>query len=294
MMCLIMSLPLVFLNIEMHLAQYSPKHSSVAAAVNYRKTRESSFEDLRNKTEDTIETATEQEEVLDEFEAAYKEVFLAELNDRKEVVDNVCKDHKGELSWLDEDRLRHMKHNDVWDVIHNIVFCPIAKVASTSWFLNFLQMSGVNLENIDTVLNQIPELNRTAGENWQGSAGGRGIRAVTRYIYEPPNVENLTELTEMFNKMTGFMMVRHPFVRLVSAYEDKMLNPHPFPYKYHHQIQEKIKKKRKNKKKTINFPKDILTSQRYKHMLKNKVRISSNPYWLLIMQGFVWNKLGMS
>ena len=28
--------------------------------------------------------------------------------------------------------------------------------------------------------------------------------------------------------------VRHPFVRLVSAYEDKMLNPHPFPFKYHH------------------------------------------------------------
>ena len=26
--------------------------------------------------------------------------------------------------------------------------------------------------------------------------------------------------------------MRHPFVRLVSAYEDKMLNPHPFPFKW--------------------------------------------------------------
>ena len=94
---------------------------------------------------------------------------------------------------------------------------------------------------------------------------------MTRYIYEPSKSESLEELTKVFHKMTGFMMVRHPFVRLVSAYEDKMLNPHPFPYKYHHQIQEKIKKRRTNKKKRINFPKDLLTSQRYKYMLKNKV-----------------------
>ena len=30
----------------------------------------------------------------------------------------------------------------------------------------------------------------------------------------------------------GVLQVRHPFVRLVSAYEDKMLNPHPFPFKW--------------------------------------------------------------
>ena len=271
LMCLVVSLPLVFLNLEMHLAQYAPKHSSVATLVNYRKTRESTFEEVRNQSEEVERTTEKQEEVLNEFDFAYKEVFVNELSERSEVVQQVCKDHKGELSWLDDDRLRHMKHNDVWDVIHKVVFCPIAKVASTSWFLNFLQMSGVNLTNIDTVMDQLSDLNRTAGENWQGSAGGRGIRAVTRYIYEPPKIEDLEELSTVFNRMTGFMMVRHPFVRLVSAYEDKMLNPHPFPYKYHHKIQEKIKQKRTNKKKTINFPKDLLTSQRYKYMLKNKV-----------------------
>lgn len=65
--------------------------------------------------------------------------------------------------------------------------------------------------------------------------------------------------------------VRHPFVRLVSAYEDKMLNPHPFPFGYHHKIQEIIKTKRKNKDKKINFPKDLLNSVKYRQMLRNKV-----------------------
>jgi len=129
----------------------------------------------------------------------------------------------------------------------------------------------VDLDSIDTVLEMLPEVaNKT--ENWKGEGGGRGIRAVARYIYQPPNVANLSELAQIFNRMEGFMLVRHPFVRLVSAYEDKMLNPHPFPYKYHHKVQEQIKEKiRINKKKRIFFPKDLLRSRRYQLMLRNQV-----------------------
>ena len=87
----------------------------------------------------------------------------------------------------------------------------IIKVASTSWFGNFLSMAGVELSQLPHVLNLIPGLNRlcgcvqkiapnslhvhvkdcdknahmktyfrSAGENWEGGAGGRGIRALTR------------------------------------------------------------------------------------------------------------------
>ena len=94
---------------------------------------------------------------------------------------------------------------------------------------------------------------------------------VSRYIYHAPPGDNLTTMDTMMQRMTPFMIVRHPFVRLVSAYEDKMLNPHPFPYNYHHKIQETIKKRRRNKKKTINFPKDLLNSQKYQQMLRRQV-----------------------
>ena len=43
--------------------------------------------------------------------------------------------------------------------------------------------------------------------NWEGEAGGRGIRALTRYIYQPPAVDNLTALNNIYSKMTGFFMV---------------------------------------------------------------------------------------
>ena len=55
-----------------------------------------------------------------------------------------------------------------------------------------------------------------------------------RYIFQAPEASNLEDLTSQFQENTGFLLVRHPLVRLVSAYEDKMLNPHPFPYAYHH------------------------------------------------------------
>ena len=63
-------------------------------------------------------------------------------------------------------------------------------------------------------------------------------------------------------------------MRLVSAYEDKMLNPHPFPFPYHHKIQQTIQKRRTNKNKRINFPPELLKSVRYRNMLRNKVGLS--------------------
>ena len=107
---------------------------------------------------------------------------------------------------------------------------------------------------------------------------------VTRYIYHAPPGDNLTTMDTMMERMTPFMIVRHPFVRLVSAYEDKMLNPHPFPYNYHHKIQETIKKRRRNKKKTINFPKDLLNSQKYQQMLRRKVlkSFSLHQYQIIV------------
>ena len=43
--------------------------------------------------------------------------------------------------------------------------------------------------------------------NWEGEAGGRGIRALTRYIYQAPAPDSLTDLNNIYDKMTGFFMV---------------------------------------------------------------------------------------
>ena len=40
-----------------------------------------------------------------------------------------------------------------------------------------------------------------------------------RYVYQPPPASELAELTSLWRRNEAFMMVRHPFHRLVSAYE---------------------------------------------------------------------------
>ena len=95
---------------------------------------------------------------------------------------------------------------------------------------------------------------QTVERGWKerrGQLGGRGwwkrhqnsskvlkfyaqLNFIHRYIYQAPEASSLEDLTSQFKENTGLLLVRHPLVRLVSAYEDKMLNPHPFPYAFHH------------------------------------------------------------
>ena len=65
-------------------------------------------------------------------------------------------------------------------------------------------MAGVDKSNIDTALEEIEGINRTAGENWAGEAGGRGIRALTRYLYRAPDRDQLAVLRP---RTEPFMMV---------------------------------------------------------------------------------------
>ena len=175
--------------------------------------------------------------------------FSERMASRKARIQEVCERHNASLSWNEKKREGGMKRH-IWDVVNHLVFCPIAKVASTTWFLNFLAWSKIERTSVPFVLNQLKEAGRKdKGEiNWEGESGGRGIRTLARcqnnknnsepfmhrYIFQAPEASNLKDLTSQFQENTAFLLVRHPLVRLVSAYEDKMLNPHPFPYAYHH------------------------------------------------------------
>jgi hypothetical protein len=60
----------------------------------------------------------------------------------------------------------------------------VLKVASTTWFMNFLSMAGVRRKgHITQLLDRLPDTrNANNTENWEGEPGGRGIRALTRYL----------------------------------------------------------------------------------------------------------------
>ena len=182
------------------------------------------------------------------------ETFSEKVARRQTRLAEVCERHKASLVWDEWRRERSMRRH-LWDVVNHLVYCPIAKVASTTWFSNFLAWSHIKRANVPHVLKQFEEVGSRNGkgkDNWEGEAGGRGIRTLARlhgiansitshlvphrYIYQAPEASDLEGLTTQFKENTGFLIVRHPFVRLVSAYEDKMLSPHPFPYAYHHRF----------------------------------------------------------
>ena len=127
----------------------------------------------------------------------------------------------------------------------------IQKVASTSWFGNFLSMAGVELSQLPHVLDLIPGLNRLP--TYQNVCGrfnqyfhsrlsqecrgelGRRVRGPRhksshkvwlsltsihfkhlivylcdiRHIYQPPPASDLEQLTTLFLKNQGFMLVNH-------------------------------------------------------------------------------------
>ena len=166
------------------------------------------------------------------------------------------------LHWSDAALLHELKTHHVWDQTHKIVFCPIAKVASTSWFVNFLNMSGVE--------NRRKTISRLLSSKEKRSPG-RGVRRLVHQLYQPPPDDNLERILQTFNQMTGFMLVRHPFVRLVSAYEDKILNPQPH-FQYHVTVQREIKERRNKTDLKIDFPEDLF-NEKFATKFKGKVHI---------------------
>lgn len=173
--------------------------------------------------------------------------------------------------WPQNGFRRNIK-NHVWDFTHGLAYCPIAKVASTTWFLNFLEILNINIQGLESMQESrtiVSEEDSFVKKGTRGKISKINFRGIVRNITAPDNW-NFKELTKVLDVMTPFMIVRHPFSRLVSAYEDKMLNPKPL-LEYHKTVQNEIKKRRtKSKEIKFVFPKHLLESEKYQLLLKRK------------------------
>jgi len=195
-----------------------------------------------------------------------------QLQDRAENIKTVCQEHQHQLVWPDSSFRRNIKTH-VWDFTHGLAYCPIAKVASTTWFLNFLEILKIDVQGLESMKGSRTMM---TGESSFIKKGKRGkiskinFRSIVRNITAPDNW-NFKELTKVLDVMTPFMLVRHPFTRLVSAYEDKMLNPKPL-LEYHKTVQNEIKSRRgKAIEHKLIFPAHLLETEKYQLMLKRKI-----------------------
>uniref|UniRef100_A0A3Q2ZXM8 Carbohydrate sulfotransferase n=1 Tax=Kryptolebias marmoratus TaxID=37003 RepID=A0A3Q2ZXM8_KRYMA len=131
--------------------------------------------------------------------------LLYQLQDlRKQLVQEQCREHKkanlkgNTLEDLSQSKLK----NFIVDDKHGIIYCYIPKVACTNW------------KRVLYALNQ--------GEPYPDLVSIKSSTVHKQFKFTLLNDYSRTEIKAKLRHYTKFLFVRDPFVRLVSAYRDKL------------------------------------------------------------------------
>ena len=77
-----------------------------------------------------------------------KSDFKSCIEERSNNIKTICDQNRDALKWQKKAFKRNLR-NHVWDFSNQIVYCPIAKVASSTWFTNFVKLLNIDLEKLE-------------------------------------------------------------------------------------------------------------------------------------------------
>ncbi|XP_034947670.1 carbohydrate sulfotransferase 11-like isoform X2 [Chelonus insularis] len=141
--------------------------------------------------------------IIDELKAFSEEresdKIILRFERRRKHLNDECKKFG-----LDKPGTDHNHKLNAWEFLINeeygLVYCNIFKAASSSWLYNFNLLAGYSPEYLENA--------------------SKTPVSLARSKYPRPSREYLQEA---LNKHLSFIIVRHPFERLVSAYVDKFI-----------------------------------------------------------------------
>ena len=85
--------------------------------------------------------------IIPSTEKGESDNLSSSLKARSDTVKKICQKNK-ELLWWDTAELKKKLRSHIWYFPNSLVYCPIAKVASSTWFLNFVKLLEVNYEKL--------------------------------------------------------------------------------------------------------------------------------------------------
>jgi len=152
------------------------------------------------------------------------------MKQRVKTMRSVCNDVGEEIS-----RPRKVSHGStlMWDTKHHLVYCPIYKVASGTWTTNFLRLSSFN--------SNLPKWQRYSKQH-------DASESTARKMFPAPKGEK--QQKKELSRSTKFLVVRHPFDRIVSAYKGKISRVDAKP-RFYRKLQKEIKADYSRNKKDI-------------------------------------------
>ncbi|XP_050470546.1 carbohydrate sulfotransferase 9-like [Bombus huntii] len=122
-----------------------------------------------------------------------------ELKCRKNELEQYCK-----IIGRTSSNLDNVLSNMIIDTTHGLSWCPIYKAASSTWMKHFATLGGVLTESaMELIRKNILQIN-----------------TIVRKAF--PRDRDVKKVYQKLNTTTKFLIVRHPFERLVSAYRDKL------------------------------------------------------------------------
>ncbi|XP_076047507.1 carbohydrate sulfotransferase 11-like [Oratosquilla oratoria] len=187
--------------------------------------------------------------------------------ERARQVSSTCRKHKNIMVPVNTEM--------VWDVQHqpNLIWCLQAKIASTSWRMNYLRLA--HWKENDTEILQLPPEKREKARFKNEHPGYRG--RIVHQLFPPP--ATIQEKTQVFRDGLRVMIVRHPFTRILSAYRDKIASDDPRPPMFNFKQLQKniIKKYRKPKSKNKSrFP---TFSEFVQYVIDSTSKLKTVPEW---------------